>query len=473
MIEQFNINELIPLFTIGVLFSSAVYHSNLYLFNRSKFLANYSLYLWLSFLFVLLACTTLAESKEDSDPLAYLLVIIIIWSSFYVYFKFLFNSLQASALNNTLAYQISKYFWVSIPLHLFFYFSSSITPLTWKHIILNIGNATNLIGLLCGIYILLTILKYYNNNKSKVDIRFFKYIIWGGLTMLISNVFSDSTEIVRGNIFSLSQLSFICIGYFIEVIFFSFVISFKMKIDSKEKYLALKKVNIQETLIEKQRIQAHEILLNQDINLQKRVTKTIIDQRAIFGRKLHDDITGSLIALKYLVNDFKISNDALSVLNKFDLIEKEIEIIYSDTRNYSHQLINNFETADNYKYDIKTYLDKLKTQFNELNLVKVHFTVDEEGLNRLDNFKTNYLYYCIKECFSNVLKHSKSENIWISISFVKQECRLSFKDDGCGNHKTNNHGLGLKNIIENVENLKGTYILKTNSGTEINIFFPI
>lgn len=480
MLYELSLNDLIPLFTVGGLFLVAIYHTNLYIFNRSKFLRSYAIYLWCCFAFVFQACFTMSKIITESHPLAFLLVSATLWQSFNIYLRFLFDTLNSDTLYKSFAFRIVKYFWLSIPIDISVHLLKLILPVGYYSLLNTFSTLMNLTAVISCIYVWYIIYIYYQQSKGRIDIRYFKYIVIGSLIIILSNILSIATQFTSNKIFLFSQLSYISIGYFIEVIFFSLAISFKMKIDSKQKYLALSKVIEQDHLIKSERTKAIEFLLEQDLKVQNELTKSVINQRFIFGRKLHDDLLGSLLALKYLVNDTKSENQATPRKTKFDLIEKEIDYIYTETRNYSHRLINSNGIEENYRFDIKAYLDKLKSQFLQINLIKVFFTIDETGLSLLDNFKINYLYYLIKECFSNALKHSKSQNIWISISFENNICTLVFSDDGCGYKNKASQGQGIIGMKEKVKYLNGSFKIgenskkeKLNVGTEINIQFPI
>ena len=51
MLNGFNINYLIVVFVDGALFLATLYHTILFFHRRTRLLAHYSIYLWISFLY--------------------------------------------------------------------------------------------------------------------------------------------------------------------------------------------------------------------------------------------------------------------------------------------------------------------------------------------------------------------------------------------------------------------------------------
>ncbi len=467
MIYPFDINLFISNLTLGALLICALYHLNLYYFNKSKLLKAYSIYLWSCVLFLIPAIFLINGKFEPKLIIPFIICSTTLRISFYAYFKFLFHSLNNTNLISTKIYYFAHNFWVVIPFHIIIYLTQFIFNIDLDYI-LKFENV--LMFLFAAYFLFLTTI----HLKLKIQgNKFYIYILLGGISMLFFNLFSILTRFNNNYFIGLSQLSYICIGFFSEIFFFSISLSIKMKYDSKIKFQALNELNNQQNILENEKAKATDILVNQELELKIERSSALNEQRISIGRKLHDDLTGSLLSLKYLVSDFKSEASKVNINERLHIIESEIDSIYEDTRFFSHQLSSNYSVEKNYTYDLKLYLEKLKSQFNSLSLLRINFEIDDFGLKAMSNDKSSYLYFCVKECFSNSLKHSNAKNIWIEIKFSDGLGMLHFKDDGKGFAKDSLSGMGVKNMKFYIEKLSGTYEINTKNDafTEIKIWF--
>ncbi|WP_338410748.1 ATP-binding protein, partial [uncultured Flavobacterium sp.] len=87
------------------------------------------------------------------------------------------------------------------------------------------------------------------------------------------------------------------------------------------------------------------------------------------------------------------------------------------------------------------------------------------------------LYRIVQEFLQNSIKHSKCENIFISLQKKDNSIQLQLQDDGIGFDlkKLKTNGIGLHNIKKRTEILGGTFELesKTNFGTKLTILIPL
>ncbi len=91
-----------------------------------------------------------------------------------------------------------------------------------------------------------------------------------------------------------------------------------------------------------------------------------------------------------------------------------------------------------------------------------------------NNTKIN-IYRIIQESMQNIYKHAHAKNIKIRISLEKNLICLDIIDDGDGfDTSKSKKGIGLKNMVSRVENLKGqiTFTSQSGSGTEVNVKIP-
>lgn len=468
MLYNFSINDLISFFTIGALLIATIYHSVLFYYNRTKLLGSYSIYLWSSLLFIVFAnVTKTLDFKQTIIDFA--ISSIILWLSYLLYFRFILTTINPVKIEQSKWISNSNKDWLFLPICIIVNVIAYIVPKNISPIFSIIALLFNGIILLYGLIVLNII---YREKRHITN----KNMLGGGICMLFFNVFNGISMFNNGALFGLFSFSYICLAYFTEIIFFSIAISYKMRFDLHVKYHALAKIKEKEIELEIEKKKASDILISHDFEIQTERATAIIEQRTIIGRKLHDDLSGSLVALKYLTQDFKAKAIDVNDKKKYDILESEISNIYNDTRNYSHELTVNTDIADNeISYDILNYLEKVAEQFTAVGLVDIHINMSAQEINKNLNIKqTRHLYFILKECITNTTKHTRAKNIWISVKFTENDCKINFKDDGHGFDVSHPEGLGIKGMRQSINELNGSFEINTgDQGTSVNIVFNV
>lgn len=468
MLYQFYWDDLIPIFTIGALLIVAIYHINLFYFNRTMLLGNYSLYLWVSLCFLLQATGTL-NGKIDTTPIfPYILCTSTLWSSYLIYLNFIVSTLRLRNKHQSFLITYTRKNWIIFPICVLIHSAKYIVRDDLKQTVSILTLVFDSFILLSSIMILFTLYK----EKRNV---FNTYILWGAFCTVFFNIFTAVSVYNGGYLFHLTSLTFISLGFFVQIIFFSLAISYKMKMDTEEKYAALKNASLKTIALEAEKIRASEILLTQDFNLKNERTKAVTEQRIIIGRKLHDDLSGSLVSLRYLISDYKRKAGSENERKGFSEVELEVESLYVQTRDYSHQLSSPLKSSeDRLSYNLSDYLHKIGIQFLESGLLKIYPEFNEfEISTRLSPNQSQHIYFWLKECFVNTIKHAEASNIWIKIYFTELDCTISFKDDGKGfKVSENSKGMGLKNLQNRTDELNGRLdILSDLNGTKLTLAF--
>ena len=109
----------------------------------------------------------------------------------------------------------------------------------------------------------------------------------------------------------------------------------------------------------------------------------------------------------------------------------------------------------------------------------VHVRLKLSRLGRLPEDTEIMLYRLVQECFTNVIKHSKAENVLLSVHRSNGRLHLRVQDDGIGfdlDQAADKRGsFGLSGMGERVALLGGKMEIKTrrNEGTRIDIKIPI
>jgi len=78
----------------------------------------------------------------------------------------------------------------------------------------------------------------------------------------------------------------------------------------------------------------------------------------------------------------------------------------------------------------------------------------------------------VKEAFSNIIKHSNATNVSVILREHPSLYQLIIHDNGSINDYNPDHGIGLKNMEQRIEYLKGHFNIRITDGFEIFISIP-
>lgn len=215
------------------------------------------------------------------------------------------------------------------------------------------------------------------------------------------------------------------------------------------------------------------LLRNSSAHLQK----VIEEERNRLSRILHDSIAQNLLLIKLNVNNYKKFLNSGLVEEEYYRTINILDSTLKDVRELAHNLkplnieelgletvvrsmCNNVAREGNYKYQL---------QFPEQPL---HLPKDIEIC----------VFRVIQESLNNMIRHAKATSFTINLFFEETALVLFISDDGIGfkpkkllNEKYISDGLGMMNMQESVEKLKGSFQIDSsnNSGTIIIAAFPI
>ena len=124
MLYQYSIDDIIPFFTIGALLLAAIYHTNLFYFNRTKLLGAYSLYLWVALLYMAQACMAPDGKIYKTPTLPYVLSAATFWLSLLLYLHFVLTAFENEQFKSTFIYRLISKTWMLTPIHMLARFPS-------------------------------------------------------------------------------------------------------------------------------------------------------------------------------------------------------------------------------------------------------------------------------------------------------------------------------------------------------------
>jgi len=182
--------------------------------------------------------------------------------------------------------------------------------------------------------------------------------------------------------------------------------------------------------------------------------------RKQISEKLHDDIGGSIIALKMKCINKKGMEDEVKLLSN----------IYERVREISSDLDMQHKFSQTIEDGINILVNEMCNGFDKKNI-----NVFPDEINDIDdNIFIEDIIMTTKELITNVIKHSNASEISIDISLTDSFINIIVQDNGIGINKNKKWGQGLKSIQNRAILHEGTFdIDSNNSGTTAYVKFLI
>jgi two-component system NarL family sensor kinase len=197
-------------------------------------------------------------------------------------------------------------------------------------------------------------------------------------------------------------------------------------------------------------------------------------ERKRIASDLHDGIGQMMSAVKMNLSSLA---SKINIAQEQDaaLLDKTLALVdesCKELRSVSHNMMPNALLKSGLSSAVKTFLDKLDHKQLKVNL-------HTEGLeNRLPDTMEIVLYRVIQETVNNVIKHSKANQLDISLIKDSDGISCTIEDNGIGfsiNNNQHNNGIGLKNMKARITYLEGSieWDSTINKGTLVAIHVPV
>ena len=198
------------------------------------------------------------------------------------------------------------------------------------------------------------------------------------------------------------------------------------------------------------KIQAASGISEYEANLRKRISE-----------KLHDDLGGSIAALKMKwVGKKELSDDV-----------KILDDLYQDVRKFSKDL--SFQN----KFHLKSIEEAIHILSNEMcaNFRKKTINIFPKEINNIKNKNLiDDVVMTTKELITNVIKHSQADEIAVDVSLVENKIVIIVQDNGIGFNFEKKEGQGMKSIRNRAIIREGIVDIDSNKkGTSVTVELKI
>jgi PAS domain S-box-containing protein len=213
----------------------------------------------------------------------------------------------------------------------------------------------------------------------------------------------------------------------------------------------------------------------QDITERKRLEQQIIevseDEQKRIGQELHDGLGQHLTGIAFLskVLEHKLAVQSLPEAMDASEIVKFVNQGISQTRALARNLFP-VELENN---GLMSALEQLASNINKLFGISCAFTCDNPVLVH-DRIAAINLYRIAQEAANNAAKHSKADNIRITLAAADGKIHLSVTDDGIGfdpTRRANHEGMGCHIMRYRADMLGASLLIQkaADSGTEVRV----
>ncbi|MGN6416725.1 MAG: sensor histidine kinase [Pseudobacter sp.] len=187
------------------------------------------------------------------------------------------------------------------------------------------------------------------------------------------------------------------------------------------------------------------------------------------ARNIHDEIGPMLLFVKLMAKKEKETVGASAHIIQ---MEAAINNVMETVRGLSHDLKSDKELSTLELYDeVKTLLDKTES----LTGISYHFSFNHKD-KPLNYFQYQHLRNILTELVNNTIKHAEWSRIDLMLKVESKKIFIVYTDNGQGFEPAYDQksGIGLANIRERVEKLRGKLDLRNNfpEGYTIEINIP-
>jgi signal transduction histidine kinase len=209
----------------------------------------------------------------------------------------------------------------------------------------------------------------------------------------------------------------------------------------------------------------------------RRLVEAVERERQRIAQELHDGIGQNLIALGMILESLGDPlTDKRTGMTDRRLVDART--ILSELKQTIRQLIADFRPAVLDDFGILAAIQSFAETFSKRTGLNISVQADE-GMSRLPGLSEISLYRIVQEALTNVAKHARAENVFISVHQKGPKLLLEISDDGVGFELNQVHGTrqkeawGLLNMRERTEAIGGTLQFESVKGKGTRVLLEI
>jgi len=210
------------------------------------------------------------------------------------------------------------------------------------------------------------------------------------------------------------------------------------------------------------------------VELSSYLQKVKEHERARIAREIHDDIGGTLTAIKC---ELVPCIDSLPRPSEFyqkksAIIEGLVDQVIDSTRRISMDLrpgILDFGIVAAVQWQAK--------EFSRRTGISTHVTCEKEEI-LLDSDLSVAIFRVFQEILTNISKHAHATDVWVSLKESSGKIALEVFDNGCGINPRDmkkQDSFGIRGMHERCQQLRGSFHIsgEQGKGTKVSILIPV
>ncbi len=273
------------------------------------------------------------------------------------------------------------------------------------------------------------------------------------------DLFTSTREATLANIITRN-------GQVIPFYFFGVIIDYK-----GQKALMGVGVDFSDKLRDQEKIkQASEELRRLAIHLQN----VREEERKMIGREMHDELGQQLTAIKMGISwiDKRIPDTSVELKNKI----KNLTTLLDNGNLFVRRILNELRPVALYDNGLPEALKWQGEQFAVNTGIPIVFNNLDTGLKVKDEVAV-CVYRVFQEALTNISRHAKAQNVWVTVKKEEEYVILDIIDDGVGfdyQEKAKKRSFGILGMKERVLSLNGNFDMESfpGKGTRVKVSIP-
>lgn len=190
------------------------------------------------------------------------------------------------------------------------------------------------------------------------------------------------------------------------------------------------------------------------------------EERRRLAREIHDGIAQELASLGYLVDDLIARTTDADAISLATTLRRELTRVLSDLRHSIFDLRSDISRDSGLGTTLAGYARQVGAQTG----LKVHLVHDESNDRLRPEIEAEMLRIG-QEAITNVRKHAKARNLWVTISVTPPSAHIRVSDDGTGMRTKPRDRYGLDIMAERARRVGATLVIDDgpDGGTVVDV----
>ena len=192
------------------------------------------------------------------------------------------------------------------------------------------------------------------------------------------------------------------------------------------------------------------------------------EERNRIARDMHDGVAQEIVALGYVVDEIESISQEPDIRVLAASLRDEITRVVSELR-YSIFDLRHHVDAHDLTAALTDYVQEVSRDTD----LRVHLVLDTSGPH-LPGRAQSELLRIAQEAISNVRRHARATNLWVTLVSDGTDLRLEVSDDGIGDASPRDRHWGLQTMQERARGIGAAFAIepRPGGGTVVRLLAP-